>query len=59
MKKVYNTPVSYKVDLCAEAAILANSLNDGSRFDVSNESIDENQILSNRKDMWGKEGIWD
>ena len=60
MKKTYTTPSIKIVELSAETSILSGS---GGRdqFDVgmSNDAMKGSEALSCKKNMWGREGIWE
>ena len=52
MKKTYLAPESLALSMNAEQMIAAS-------VGVSNKEVDANKALSDKKDIWGKNNMWE
>ena len=52
MKKTYMKPTTVAFDCAMEAVMLTNSMQ-------VNEDVQTTDMLTEKKNMWGKESIWD
>ena len=52
MKKIYSAPASVALEMKTEKMIAAS-------IGVSDKEVNANQAMSGRKNMWGKDNMWE